>query len=166
MIINLPMRDATLCLIIQNGKILLGKKKRGFGEGKYNGYGGKVQEDETVLDSLLREVQEELGVILFPNKLIKMAEIEFIFPDSKKDWDQRVHIYLASEYEGVPEESEEMTVEEFDLSNIPYSSMWETDSHWLPIVLGGTKFRGKILFEEDCSTTKAFTYDPLPDFNR
>jgi hypothetical protein len=46
---NRPERQATLCLIIDKDKkrILLAMKKRGFGVGKYNGFGGKVKEDET-----------------------------------------------------------------------------------------------------------------------
>lgn len=31
------------------GKLLLGMKKRGFGSGKYNGFGGKVEKGETVM---------------------------------------------------------------------------------------------------------------------
>ncbi|ELU42941.1 NUDIX domain-containing protein [Rhizoctonia solani AG-1 IA] len=39
--------------------ILLGLKKRGFGIGIYNGFGGKVDVGETVADAALRELQEE-----------------------------------------------------------------------------------------------------------
>ena len=44
------MRNATLMLIVDENKILLGMKKRGFGEGKWNGFGGKVNEGETIED--------------------------------------------------------------------------------------------------------------------
>ena len=36
-------------------------KKRGFGEGKWNGFGGKVEEGETILQAALRELKEECG---------------------------------------------------------------------------------------------------------
>jgi 8-oxo-dGTP diphosphatase/2-hydroxy-dATP diphosphatase len=39
----------TLMLIHQKNKILLGFKKRGFGKNKWNGFGGKVEEGETIL---------------------------------------------------------------------------------------------------------------------
>ena len=34
-------------LILKQKKILLAMKKRGFGSGKWNGYGGKVKENES-----------------------------------------------------------------------------------------------------------------------
>ena len=42
--------------------LLLGMKKRGFGEGKWNGYGGKMDiaaGDKTLKDCALRETHEE-----------------------------------------------------------------------------------------------------------
>ncbi len=38
----------TLVLVVQPGRVLLGMKKRGFGAGKWNGFGGKVQPGETI----------------------------------------------------------------------------------------------------------------------
>ena len=35
----------TLLFLQIKSKILLGMKKRGFGMGKYNGFGGKVEEE-------------------------------------------------------------------------------------------------------------------------
>jgi 8-oxo-dGTP pyrophosphatase MutT (NUDIX family) len=35
-------------------KILLGLKKRGFGEGKWNGFGGKVHVNETIRQAAVR----------------------------------------------------------------------------------------------------------------
>ena len=37
-----------------NSKILLGYKKRGFGMHKWNGLGGKVEPDETIIDGAKR----------------------------------------------------------------------------------------------------------------
>jgi hypothetical protein len=36
------MIETTLLLLIKNNKIMLALKKRGFGEGKFNGVGGKL----------------------------------------------------------------------------------------------------------------------------
>lgn len=44
----------TLVLVVQPGKVLLGMKKRGFGVGKWNGFGGKVQPGETIEDAARR----------------------------------------------------------------------------------------------------------------
>ena len=44
-------------------KILLGMKKRGMGQGKWNGFGGKLKVGETVVQCALRELEEESGLI-------------------------------------------------------------------------------------------------------
>jgi 8-oxo-dGTP pyrophosphatase MutT (NUDIX family) len=40
----------TLLMVVRDGRVLLGEKKRGFGAGFYNGFGGKVEEGESVLE--------------------------------------------------------------------------------------------------------------------
>ncbi len=44
----------TLGFIRDGKKLLLGMKKRGFGAGKWNGFGGKVDPGETILDGAIR----------------------------------------------------------------------------------------------------------------
>ena len=44
----------TLALIRNNDNILLGMKKRGFGVGRWNGFGGKVHSGETILEAAKR----------------------------------------------------------------------------------------------------------------
>ena len=39
--------ETTLCLLKKDNSILLAMKKRGFGSGKYNGIGGKIEKGET-----------------------------------------------------------------------------------------------------------------------
>ena len=54
----------TLCVVHEHPRVLLGMKKRGFGEGRWNGFGGKVQEGETIEGAAKRELLEEAGVSL------------------------------------------------------------------------------------------------------
>ena len=57
------MIRATICEIIQEEKILLQLKKAGkFGEGKWNGPGGKILSNETPIEGVKREVYEETGL--------------------------------------------------------------------------------------------------------
>ena len=44
----------TLTFIRNGNNILLGMKKRGFGAGRWNGFGGKVDADETILQAAKR----------------------------------------------------------------------------------------------------------------
>ena len=51
---DIPNKQFTLVMIMRNNKLLLGMKKRGFGKGRWNGFGGKVQEGERLLDAAKR----------------------------------------------------------------------------------------------------------------
>ena len=54
----------TLVFLREDGRVLLGMKKRGFGAGKWNGFGGKVETGETITEAAVREVKEECGYIV------------------------------------------------------------------------------------------------------
>ena len=44
----------TLVLVCNETQVLLGMKKRGFGEGRWNGFGGKVESGETITEAAIR----------------------------------------------------------------------------------------------------------------
>jgi len=43
---------------MEQDRILLGMKKRGFGAGWWNGFGGKVQQGETIEEAAKRSTKE------------------------------------------------------------------------------------------------------------
>jgi len=137
------MKHLTLGLLSENGKILLGMKKRGFGEGKWNGFGGKVEEGETIGEAMKREYSEECGIEI--KKYEKVAVIDFMFKENPEVL--RVHIFKVLEYSGEPKESEEMRPQWFDFSDIPFDEMWEDDRIWMPLFLKGKKFHGWAYFD-------------------
>lgn len=145
------MRQATLCLLIKDQQILLGLKKRGFGEGKWNGVGGKVQDGETLEQAAIRETQEEIGVT--PKSLEKVAVLNFTFPQ-KPEWDQQVSVFKITAWEGEPKESEEMNPDWFDIDKIPFENMWSDDIHWMPKVLSGLSLQGNFILNSDQSLEK------------
>ena len=114
-------------------------KKRGFGEGLWNGVGGKVSSKESFEEAAKRETQEEIEVE--PEDLEKVALLHFYFPDDldKKDWNQDVHVFFATDWTGEPQESEEMKPHWFTVLKLPYNSMWDDDHLWFPRVLKGEK---------------------------
>ncbi len=74
-----PTVRATLMFVCEEGRVLLIRKKRGFGMGKVNGPGGKLDPGESELDCAVRETVEELGVrALDP---VKRGELWFQFVD-------------------------------------------------------------------------------------
>lgn len=132
----------TLCLVTKGDQVLLGMKKRGFGAGRWNGFGGKVQEGETIVDAAIRETKEEAGIEV--KNLTEVGVLEFVFPDNAQL--HEVHIYTTNEFEGTPVESEEMRPEWFAFADVPYGSMWPDDKFWLPKVLKGKKVQGRFDF--------------------
>ncbi len=135
----------TLCIIHKHPNILLGMKKRGFGAGRWNGFGGKVQEGESIEGAAKRETFEEIGITL--NDLELSGIIGFRFR-GKPDFDLEVHVFRCRDFDGEPTESEEMKPQWFHIDEIPYGEMWSDDRYWLPIFLSGKKFKGKFLFDE------------------
>lgn len=134
----------TLCIIHQHPKILLGMKKRGFGAGRWNGFGGKVSAAETIEDAAKREIKEEAGIEV--RDLNKVGIIDFEFKGNPEIL--QVHIFKASDFTGDPEETEEMRPEWFDINEIPFASMWQDDKYWFPLFLENKKFQGKFLFDD------------------
>jgi 8-oxo-dGTP diphosphatase/2-hydroxy-dATP diphosphatase len=134
----------TLCIIHQHPKILLGMKKRGFGVGRWNGFGGKVDLTETIEEAAKRELQEEAGIIA--DNLEKVGIVDFEFKGNPEILE--VHIFRSDSFLGEPTESEEMKPEWFHIDEIPFKEMWPDDIHWMPLLLGGKKFKGKFFFGE------------------
>ena len=134
----------TLGLLLENNKLLLGMKKRGFGEGRWNGFGGKLQLNETLEEAAKREYEEECTIK--PTKIEKVGNIEFIFEGKEETLD--VHFFKILEYTGCAAETEEMKPQWFDLDKIPYEHMWPDDKIWVPYFLTGKKFEGKIFFKD------------------
>jgi len=146
-----PFRPVTLvyCIDTNSDSVLLALKKRGFGEGRLNGYGGKVNfADGSIEDCAVRELREESGITTDAGNLEKVAVIDFYFPDIplERDFNQTVHVYLLRKWIGTPKETEEMKPEWHRIRNVPYNKMWVDDIYWLPRVLAGEKITAEFYF--------------------
>nr|XP_044602799.1 7,8-dihydro-8-oxoguanine triphosphatase isoform X1 [Equus asinus] len=128
----------TLVLVLEPQRVLLGMKKRGFGVGRWNGFGGKVQEGETIEDGAKRELQEESGLTV--DALHKVGQIVFEFAGDPELMD--VHIFRTDSVRGTPVESDEMRPQWFQLDQIPFEDMWPDDRYWFPLLLQKKKFHG------------------------
>ncbi|MDD5639404.1 MAG: 8-oxo-dGTP diphosphatase [Candidatus Pacebacteria bacterium] len=134
----------TLCIVHQHPKVLLGMKKRGFGAGRWNGFGGKLLKGETIETAAKRELQEEAGIEV--NNLEKVGIVDFEFKGNPEILE--VHIFKSDSFLGEPTESEEMKPQWWHIDEIPFKEMWPDDIHWMPFFLSGKKFKGNFLFGE------------------
>lgn len=132
----------TLAMIERPGEVLLAMKKRGFGEGWWNGYGGKVN-NESIVDACKREILEESGLIVVESRV--RGVIEFTFAGIPKIIE--MHIFEIVRFEGVPVETEEMRPQWFKIEDIPYEHMWPADRIWIPEYLKGKNLGGSAVFD-------------------
>lgn len=135
---------ATLVFVFRGDEILLINKKRGLGQGKVNGPGGKVDPGETPEQSAIRECREELHIEV--SKLECCGEHRFQFVDG---YSIHVWVYRTRDFEGVPTETDEADPLWAPIDRIPYDQMWEDDQYWLPMLIRGEKFQTRWIFDGD-----------------
>jgi 8-oxo-dGTP pyrophosphatase MutT (NUDIX family) len=144
------MKLVTILFLRQQGRLLLAMKKRGFGAGKWNGVGGKVDPGESITEGAIRECQEEIGVTPINPQLV--GTIQFFEPNDASFY-HNCHVFVADTWEGEPVESEEMRPQWYDIGDIPYEHMWADDELWLPLLLAGKHFEATI-WVDDTRVTK------------
>jgi 8-oxo-dGTP diphosphatase len=144
-------------------RILLGFKRRGFGQGKWNGFGGKVEDGEQIREAALRELYEEAGVYCVGDG--HQASSRCTLQPSQGQsfrWAGRLFFSFEEEtfpnmivdlFSGMicacrqPRASEEMEPHWFPCSQIPYELMWPDDAVWLPRLIEQDRARTPSVLE-------------------
>lgn len=146
------MKQLTLLFLVRDDEVLLAMKKRGFGAGRWNGVGGKLDEEESIEQALIRECQEEIGVT--PTLYEQVAEITFHEFNGNAAKDMHVHVFTATAWEGTPIETEEMAPQWFKQYELPLDEMWPDDEYWLPLVLAGKRLNAEFTLDENDQITQ------------
>jgi 8-oxo-dGTP diphosphatase / 2-hydroxy-dATP diphosphatase len=134
----------TLCIPTKNEQVLLGMKKRGFGVGRWNGFGGKIEDcDKSIEAAAKREIYEEVGIA--DGTLENIGCIQFSFQSEENNLE--VHIFKLTNFETAPVETEEMLPQWFYIDTIPFDQMWPDDRFWFPYLLENKKFMGTFLLD-------------------
>ena len=133
----------TVCIIRHQGRVLLGRNKRGISVGKWTGPGGHVEEGETIEKAAIREMKEEAGLDVSDVK--KVGILSFTSPLRSPI---EIHIFKATKYEGEPMETDEMSPEWFTKDTIPFREMWTSDLYWWPYFFKNRLFVGEFEYDK------------------
>lgn len=157
------MRPTTLCFPINAaGEFLLGRKKRGFGVAKWNGFGGKLEAGETFRQCAVRELQEESGLVAKEADLELVAFLDFRF-DTHTELDHIGYVYLVHTWQGTPAPTEDMEPRWFSAATLPYEDMWSGDRLWIPMLQARRKISGTIVFAADKESLKYTEFTDVAD---
>ena len=127
------MKNTTLCYIYNNrGQTLLlhrTKKQNDLNQDKWIGVGGKFEDKESPEDCLLREVEEETGLVLTAYRY--RGIVTFV----SDTWEtELMHLFTADAFEGTLKECDEGTLEWVDNDVVPTLPTWEGDRLFLNLL--------------------------------
>ena len=126
--------------------------------GKYNGLGGKLEDDEDVAACICREIQEEAGIDC--GELQLRGTISWPgFGANGEDWFG--FVFLIRSFTGEPTmENHEGELEWIDIDRVLELPLWEGDKHFLPLVFGDDPrtFHGVMPYDGGSPQSWSFTW--------
>lgn len=140
------MKLATLCYIKKNGQTLMMhriKRKDDLHFGKWNGLGGKMQPGETPEECVIREIEEESG-LLIKDPLLKGF---LTFPSFDKWDDWYVFVFTACRFKGKLLDSAEGYLKWVDDCGLLKLDLWEGDHIFLPWLQDKKFFSAKFNYQ-------------------
>lgn len=143
---------------------MLAQKQKKIGADFLNGFGGRAEVgDRTIADTNIRETEEESGIRVTNAK--KVGEVAFHNPSEGDELNRTiVHIYIATEWEGEPADTDEMKgAAWYEIANLDYGKFLSGDRLFIPQVLGGICVKGLIEYNDDWSV-KAHSIDEVDGF--
>lgn len=150
-VVFLKRPDGRYCVAPKKGNIhkAKGEELKGSAE-KLNGYGGKQEPGETILQTAINELFQESTVVAKEEDLELVAEINFFWPGNNTPQpDMVVYFFLLSVYEGEPQETTEMGPPQWLFpSEVDYDLLNKADKYFVPKLFAGEKivydiFHGK-----------------------
>ena len=142
------MKNTTLCYLSRGDEYLMlhrVKKKNDLNHDKWIGFGGKLEENESPEEGILREVREETGLCL--TDLRYRGIVTFISDEAEGEY---MHLYTAEHYEGEItdcDEGEIAWIKKVDFAALP---QWEGDKIFMKLLEDGAPFFSlKLRYEGD-----------------
>ena len=125
------MLQTTLCYLIKDETTLMlhrVKKKNDVNHDKWIGIGGKLEHGECPEECMEREFLEETGLTL------KDARYRGLVTFLSDDWCEYMHLFTATQAEGMLKECDEGTLEWIEWSRLTSLPIWEGDKVFLRLL--------------------------------
>lgn len=136
----------TNTFLVQEGFVLLGRKRRGVVAGFLNGFGGRVEPDENIVSAARREFSQETRGAEVINPALA-GVITFTCEEGFAD-SIEMHVFRATLFAGTPRDTGEMSgIAWFRINEPLFNQLPQGDRLWLPTVLEGGSARGRIHYE-------------------
>jgi 8-oxo-dGTP diphosphatase len=142
------MKNTTLCYIEQDGKYLMlhrVKKENDLNRDKWIGFGGKLEENESPEEGILREVKEETGLTLTDLKY--RGIVTFV---SDRYEGEYMHLFTAERFAGELRDCDEGEIAWIRKSDFAALPQWEGDRIFMKLLEDGAPFFSlKLCYEGD-----------------
>ncbi len=142
------MKNTTLCYISRGDSYLMlhrVKKENDLNHDKWIGFGGKMEEDESPEEGIIREIREETGLV--PEGLRYRGIVTFVSSEYEGEY---MHLFTAEIPEGEPwecDEGETAWIRKTDFAALP---QWEGDRIFMKLLEDGAPFFSlKLRYEGD-----------------
>ena len=124
--------------------LLRNKKEHDINEGKWIGVGGHMEEGETPLECVIREVKEETGLTL--NSALLRAKIYF----TSDDYNELIYQYTSSDFSGEVIECNEGVLKWVPIKDVLSLPTWEGDKYFLePIINNEDYFEISLVYKNN-----------------
>lgn len=128
------------------------KDENDFHFGKFNGVGGKMENNESPLEAAIRETNEESGLVLTSEQLKSVGVVHLPLFKPKKNQDWIVYVFNA-EIKQLPKfelktNCKEGTLSWVEMKNIPKLNLWAGDYLFIDNVLASKTFFITIWYDE------------------
>jgi 8-oxo-dGTP diphosphatase len=132
------MKNTTLCYIQRDGKYLMlhrVKKENDLNRDKWIGLGGKLEENESPEECVVREIREESGLELASWRY--RGIVTFV----SDRWEgEYMHLFTSDDFTGQITDCDEGVLEWIDKSELLKLTLWEGDKIFLRLLDSGEPF--------------------------
>ena len=132
------MKNTTLCYIQRDGKYLMlhrVKKENDLNRDKWIGLGGKLEENESPEECVVREIREESGLELASWRY--RGIVTFV----SDRWEgEYMHLFTSDDFTGQITDCDEGVLEWIDKYELLKLTLWEGDKIFLRLLDSGEPF--------------------------